>query len=95
MKLTAIDFDQLTVNSTNWASTNKVWKKQEGRFENLEFADHKDLDYTFFRAYWLEGYPSVLFAKAFLEALNYDYKVLFDTADSLYVITTNYGGELK
>ena len=93
MKLTAIDFQQLTVNSTNWAGTLKAWKKQEGRFVTLD--DSTDLDYTFFRAYWLEGYPSVLFAKAFLEALNYDYKVLFDTDDSLYVITTNYGGELK
>jgi hypothetical protein len=93
MKLTATDFEQLTVNSTNWASTLKVWKKQEGRFETLD--DSTDLDYTFFRAYWVEGYPSVLFVKAFLEALNYEYKVLFDTADSLYVITTNYGGELK
>ena len=93
MKLTAIDFQQLTVNSTNWASTLKAWKKQEGRFETLD--DSTDLDYTFFRAYWVEGYPSVLFAKAFLYALNFEYKVLFDTADSLYVITTNYGGELK
>ncbi len=93
MKLTANDFAQLTVNSTNWASTLKAWKKQEGRFETLD--DSTDLDYTFYRAYWVEGYSSVLFAKAFLEALNYDYKVLFDTADSLYVITTNYGGELK
>ena len=93
MKLTAIDFDQLTVNSTNWASTLKAWKKQEGRFETLD--DSTDLDYTFFRAYWVEGYANVLFAKAFLYALNFEYKVLFDTADSLYVITTNYGGEIK
>ena len=93
MKLTATDFDQLIVNSTNWASTLKAWKKQEGRFETLDGST--ELDYTFYRAYWVEGYPSVLFGKAFLEALNFEYKVLFDTADSLYVITTNYGGELK
>jgi hypothetical protein len=93
MKLTAIDFQQLTVNSTNWAGTLKAWKKQESRFETLDGL--VELDYTFYRAYWVEGYPSVLFAKAFLEALNFEYKVLFDTADSLYVITTNYGGEIK
>jgi hypothetical protein len=94
MKLTATDFDQLTINSTNWAATHKAWKKQEGRFEAVgDF--NQDIDYTFIRAYWLEDYASVLFAKAFLEALNYEYKVLFDSADSLYVITTNYGGELK
>ena len=95
MKLTATDFDQLTINSTNWASTHKTWKKQEGRFEHLIFTEAQDMDYTFLRAYWLENYPSVLFAKAFLEALNFQYNVYFDTADALYVITTNYGGELK
>ena len=95
MKLTATDFEQLIVNSTNWASSHKVWKKQDGRFEHLVFTEGQDMDYTFLRAYWVEGYPSVLFARAFLEGLNYQYKVYFDTADGLYVITTNYGGELK
>ena len=96
MKLTATDFDQLTINSMNWASVHKDWKKQEGRFENLLFADNQDPDYTFLRAYWLADYPSVLFAKAFLEALKFDYKVYYDTAEKGgYMITTNYGGELK
>ena len=95
MKLTDSDFEQLTINSTNWASTHKEWKKQEGRFEPLLFVHTNEMDYTFLRAYWLEGYPSVLFARAFLDALNFAYKVYFDTADGLYVIVTNYGGELK
>jgi len=96
MKLTATDFDQLTINSTNWKATSKVWKEQDGRFENPDYsAPELPMDYKHERAYWIETYPAVLFVKAFLEALGHDYRLYFDTSDDIYMITTNYGGSLK
>jgi hypothetical protein len=92
MKLTSKDFDQLTLNSMNWSG--HQWEKQSDRFEDLDFENPAPLDYSFLRAYWLERFSDVLFARAFLEAQNYEYRVYFDTADSLYVLVTNYGGAL-
>jgi hypothetical protein len=96
MKITQTDFDQLTISSMNWSESHLDWQKQEGRFEDIDFriAEPVDVDYSFLRAYWFKTYASVLFAKAFLESLGYEYKVLYDTADDTYVITTNYGGSL-
>ena len=93
MKITHTDFEQLTINSTDWNKTQNAWKKQEGRFEDIDFRiqEAPEVDYSFLRAYWADGYPSVLFIKAFLEALGYEYRIYFDTADDTYMITTNYG----
>jgi len=91
MKLTSKDFDQLAVNSANWSEYQSEWKLQEGRFEDIDFETSIEVDYTFTRAYWVESYPAVLFAKAFLEALNHQYRIYYDTADDTYMITTNYG----
>lgn len=96
MKITNNDFEQLTVNSANWAQHASEWKTQEGRFEDIKY--HGDffleVDYSHSRAYWLQDYPSVLFAKAFLESLNHEYRIYWDTADDSYMMTTNYGGVL-
>ena len=94
MEITANDFEQLVMQSTNWASSQDVWKKQDGRFEDWISAEINKLDFSFLRAYWVETYPAVLFVKAFLQALNYEYRVLFDSADGTYVVTTNYGREI-
>jgi hypothetical protein len=95
MRITSNDFDHLTVNSTNWKSTASAWKEQEGRFEDVDFSQpDTEVDYSFERAYWAQDYPAVLFIKAFLESLNHDYRIYWDTADDSYMITTNYGGIL-
>ena len=95
MKLTHADFEQLTVNSTNWAEYQDDWKKQEGRFEGLDWdVPASEIDYSFLRAYWVITYPGVIFVKAFLESLGYEYAIYFDTADDTFVIATNYGGSL-
>ena len=93
MKITAGDFEQLTINSTNWKQYEADWKLQEGRFEDIDFSEafQPDVDYDFARAYWVQDYPAVLFVKAFLEAFNFTYRVYYDTADNTYMITTNYG----
>lgn len=92
MKITSNDFEHLTVNSQNWKADANAWKEQESRFEDVDFSQpEKDIDYSFKRAYWAQDYPSVLFIKAFLEALNHQYRVYYDTADDTYMITTNYG----
>ena len=93
MKITATDFDNLTVNSMNWAEHQGDWILQEGRFEDIEYSEafQPEVDYTFARAYWVENYPSVLFVKAFLQAFDFTYRVYYDNSDDLYVITTNYG----
>jgi hypothetical protein len=95
MKITHADFEQLTVNSTNWHLYAEDWKLQEGRFEDIPYSDDaKPVDYSFQRAYWVETYPAVLMVKAFLQALSLDSRTYYDTADDTYMITTNYGGEL-
>jgi len=96
MKITHADFEQLTINSTNWAESFRDWQKQEGRFEDIDFRIQESpaIDYSFLRAYWAENYPSVLFIKAFLESLGYAYRVYYDTADNTYMLTTNYGGKI-
>jgi len=96
MKLTHSDFENLTVNSTNWKNSATEWKLQEGRFEDIDYSEafQPEVDYEFARAYWVESYPAVLFVKAFLQVLNFPYRVYFDTADDTYMITTNYGGDL-
>lgn len=93
MKITATDFYNLTVNSMNWKEYANDWELQEGRFEDIAYSEafQPEVDYTFARAYWVENYPAVLFAKAFLEALNFSYRVYYDNADDTYMITTNYG----
>jgi hypothetical protein len=95
MRITANDFDNLTINSTNWKSSASAWKEQEGRFEDADYEQpERDVDYSYERAYWAQDYPAVLFIKAFLESLNHAHRVYWDTADDSYVITTNYGGIL-
>ena len=96
MKITKNDFDQLTINSTNWNQSQVDWRLQEGRFEDINWSERiqPEVDYSYHRAYWVESYPAVLFVKAFLEALNHAYRVYYDTADDTYMITTNYGSEL-
>jgi len=96
MKITDADFQQLTINSTNWNETQNAWRKQTGRFEDIDFRvqDSVEVDYSFLRAYWAERYADVLFIRAFLESLGYAYRVYFDTADNTYTVTTNYGGSL-
>ena len=95
MKITANDFDNLVINSTNWRSSASAWREQEGRFEDVDFSKpEREIDYSFERAYWAQDYPSVLFIKAFLESLNHSHRVYWDTADNSYMITTNYGGVL-
>lgn len=93
MKITATDFDNLTVNSMNWAKHQGDWILQEGRFEDIEYSEafQPEVDYTFARAYWVENYADVMFVKAFLEALGFEYRVYFDSAEDIYMITTNYG----
>lgn len=91
MKITHADFQQLTINSTNWSEYKSDWKLQEGRFEDIDFNASPEVDYSYIRAYWMQDYPSVMFVKAFLEALNHQYRVYYDTADDTYMITTNYG----
>jgi hypothetical protein len=93
MKLTATDFEQLTINSTNWNNNRTDWQLQEGRFEDIE--DSKiQVDYAHNRAYWVADYPSVLFVKLFLSEQNCSYRVYYDTAEDTYMITTGYGGVL-
>jgi hypothetical protein len=96
MKITTGDFEQLTINSTNWNGSKTAWKLQEGRFEDIDYSEafQPDVDYGFARAYWVQDYPAVLFVKAFLEAHNFTYRVYWDTADDTYMVTTNYGGAL-
>ena len=76
-----------------WAKYATDWKLQEGRFENIEWSEafQPEVDYTFAQAHWVKDYPSVLFVRAFLEALDFTYCVYYDTADDTYLITTNYG----
>jgi hypothetical protein len=95
MKITKADFDQLTVNSTNWQESRDGWIFQEGRFEDIDYSlIETPVDYNFERAYWVQDYSSVMFVKAYLEALDFTYRVYYDTADDSYMITTNYGGAL-
>lgn len=95
MKITSSDFRQMTVNSTNWEQHQSEWKQQEDRFEDIDFTeDSKPVDYTFARAYWIPDYASVMFVKAFLESLQFDFRVYFDLEEDIYMITTNYGGVL-
>ena len=95
MKITKNDFDQLTINSTNWSQSQADWKLQEGRFEDADYDQaEREIDYTHSRAYWVQDYPAVLFVRTFLESLNKDLRVYWDTADNSYMITTNYGGIL-
>jgi hypothetical protein len=95
MKLTRNDFEQLTINSTNWSGSASAWKEQEGRFEDADYNEaEREVDYSHSRAYWAQDYPAVLFIKAFLESLNHEHRVYWDTADDSYMITTNYGGVL-
>jgi hypothetical protein len=93
MKITHADFEQLTINSTNWNKYQGDWIIQEGRFEDIDYSEafQPDVDYSFARAYWVQDYPAVLFVKAFLESLNFAYRVYYDTGDDSYMITTNYG----
>jgi hypothetical protein len=93
MKLTNADFLQLTINSTYWKMYQADWKTQEGRFEDIDFANPVSIEWEYKRAYWLERYSDVLFAKAFLEGQNESFRIYYDTADDTYVITTNYGGD--
>jgi hypothetical protein len=97
MKITHTDFEQLTINSTNWKAYARDWKEQEHRFEDVAFTypNNQPIDYNFERAYWVESYPAVMLVKAFLEALDFDYRVYYDVADDTYMITTNYGGVLE
>jgi hypothetical protein len=95
MEITRADFDQLTVNSTNWQEYRDGWISQEGRFEDINYSLKKTpIDYNFARAYWVQDYSSVMFVKAYLYALDFTYRVYYDTADDSYMITTNYGGAL-
>lgn len=96
MKITSNDFEQLTINSTNWRASATAWKQQEGRFEDADYniPVEREVDYSFERAYWAQDYPAVLFIKAFLESLGHEHRVYWDTAYDSYMITTNYGGVL-
>lgn len=96
MKLTNNDFEQLTVNSANWREHAAEWKLQEERFDDIKYRGDffLEIDYSFARVYWFEDYPSILFAKAFLESLGHEYRVYWDNDDDTYMITTNYGGVL-
>lgn len=93
MKITSSDFEQLTVNSMDWRKHQSEWKLQEGRFEDIDYTEaiQPEIDYNFTRAYWIPDYPSVMFVKAFLEKLEIQYRVYFDSAEDIYMITTNYG----
>jgi len=93
MKITHADFEQFIVNSMNWKQHEADWKLQEGRFEDIDYsqATQPEVDYEFARAYWVENYSNVMFVKAFLEALDFTYRVYFDSAEDIYMITTNYG----
>jgi len=92
MKITANDFDNLIINSTNWRSSASAWREQEGRFEDADFSEpEREIDYEFARAYWVKNYPAVMFIKAFLQAFDFTYRVYYDSADDAYMITTNYG----
>ena len=93
MKLTTKDFNQLVVNSMNWSEYKAEWQSQVNRFEDADF-DSTEINYTFQRAYWLERYSDVLFAKVFLQGLEQDMQILFDGADDTYVIVTDFGGSL-
>ena len=94
MKITNTDFNQLTINSTNWGKYQNDWKLQEGRFEDIDFNNPKPINWDHLRAYWVTDYPSVLFVRAFLEGQNETYRVYYDTADDNFMITTNYGGDI-
>ena len=94
MKITSADFEQLTVNSTNWNKYQEDWKLQEGRFEDIPFSLDLPIDYSYERAYWMADYPSVMFVKLFLTNLDYDFRVYYDSADDTYMVTTNYGEAL-
>jgi len=93
MKITTTDFENLTINSMNWKEYATDWQLQEGRFEDIAYSEafQPEVDYEFARAYWLQDYSSVMFAKAFLEAFDFTYRVYYDNADDTYMITTNYG----
>jgi len=93
MKITHADFEQLTVNSMNWSKHKTDWQLQEGRFEDIDYSEafQPEVDYTFARAYWIENYTGVMFVKAFLETLGFAYRVYFDSAEDIYMVTTNYG----
>jgi len=93
MKITATDFENLTVNSMNWKENKTDWELQEGRFEDIDYSEafQPEVDYEFARAYWVENYPAVMFVKAFFQAFDFTYRVYYDTADDTYMITTNYG----
>ena len=94
MKITSKDFEQLTINSTNWYAYREDWKLQEGRFEDIDFEITEPIDWTYERAYWVERYADVLFVRAFLEGIGRDSRVYYDTADDTYMITTDFGGAL-
>ena len=96
MKITNADFNNLVHNSMAWARYKTDWQLQEGRFENIEWSEahQPEVDYEFAMAHWVKDYSAVLFVRAFLEALDFTYRVYYDTADDSYMITTNYGGVL-
>ena len=87
LKVSTNDFEGLWEQSMNWKDTD--WAAQDGRFEPMP-------DYTKWdRAYWFDSLITLMVARSYLQALNYDYQQILDTnGDIEMVLLTNFGGKL-
>ncbi len=88
------DFEQLSIVSMQWCypGGRNDWTSQPGRFETR--AGDTTINWEFRYAYWVgEEWATVLFARAYLDAIGQPYQVLWDIAenpDSSWVIITDY-----
>jgi len=81
VKLTNEDFMYLHDTAMEFGAH---WKKQSARFE----PNVKSYDWSW--AYWFSPYPSLLFAKQFLEQEGFAFEVVWDEGCSAWLLLTNY-----
>lgn len=90
IKVTAQDFEHLTTNSMKWGED---WIPQIGRFENLCSPElGTDVWFIWDYAHWTNSYAGAVLCRTFLNSIDENYEIAFDTATQDYVILTNYAG---